>query len=153
ALGVRSQLLAARAQAEGRFDREIVPVTVGSNGERHVVSRDQGIRPGTTVEVLGQLQPSFRPDGILHAGNSSQITDGAAAVLLTWGRRAAELGLRPRARLVTQAVVGVDPITMLTGPIPATARVLERSGLTMGDIDLFEVNEAFAPVVLAWARE
>ncbi|MGH7685512.1 MAG: thiolase family protein [Candidatus Dormibacteria bacterium] len=153
ALGVRSQLLAARAQAEGRFEREIAPVTVGSNGESHVVSQDQGIRPNTTVEILGQLQPSFRPDGILHAGNSSQITDGAAAVLLTTRRRAEELGLRPRARLVAQTVVGVDPVTMLTGPIPATARVLQRSGLTIKDIDLFEVNEAFAPVVLAWARE
>ena len=153
ALGVRSQLLAARAQAEGRFEREIAPVTVGSNGESHVVSQDQGIRPNTTVEILGQLQPSFRPDGILHAGNSSQITDGAAALLLTTRRRAEELGLRPRARIVAQTVVGVDPVTMLTGPIPATAKVLQRSGLTMQDIDLFEVNEAFAPVVLAWARE
>ena len=153
ALAVRSQLLAARAQAEGRFEREITPVTVGANGDRRVVSQDQGIRPGTTVEVLGQLKPSFRPDGIMHAGNSSQITDGAAAVLLTSRRRAAELGLRPRARIVAQTVVGVDPVTMLTGPIPATARVLARAGLGMAEIDLFEVNEAFASVVIAWARE
>ena len=153
ALAVRSQLLAAQAQAEGRFEREIAPVRVGANGDHRVVSQDQGIRAGTTMEVLGQLQPSFRPDGILHAGNSSQITDGAAAVLLTSGRRAAELGLRPRARMVSQVVVGVDPVTMLTGPIPATAKVLARAGLRMEDIDLFEVNEAFAPVVIAWARE
>ncbi|HEX6539361.1 MAG TPA: thiolase family protein [Candidatus Dormibacteraeota bacterium] len=153
ALAVRSQLLAAQAQAEGRFTREIAPVTVAANGDHRVVSQDQGIRPGTTMDVLGQLLPSFRPDGILHAGNSSQITDGAAAVLLTSRRRAAELGLRPRARIVSQVVVGVDPVTMLTGPIPATAKVLARAGLRMEDIDLFEVNEAFAPVVIAWARE
>jgi acetyl-CoA acetyltransferase family protein len=153
ALAVRSHLLAAQAQSEGRFDREITPVTVGGNGESHIVNQDQGIRPGTTIEVLSQLQPSFRPDGILHAGNSSQITDGASAVLLASRGRAAELGLRPRARIVAQSVVGVDPVTMLTGPIPATAKVLARAGLKMADIDLFEVNEAFAPVVIAWARE
>ena len=151
--GVRSQQLAAAAQAAGRFDREITPIAVGLNGEQRTVTHDQGIRPATTVEVLAQLQPSFRPDGILHAGNSSQITDGASAVLLTTRRRAIELGLTPRARIVAQTVVGVDPVTMLTGPIPATAKVLNRAGLTMNDIDLFEVNEAFAPVVLAWAQE
>ena len=149
----RSQQLAAAAQAAGRFEREITPVTVGLNGEQRTVSQDQGIRPATTVETLGALQPSFRADGILHAGNSSQITDGASAVLLTTRRRATELGLRPRARIVAQTVVGVDPVTMLTGPIPATAKVLKRAGLTIDDIDLFEVNEAFAPVVLAWEQE
>jgi len=149
----RSQQLAAAAQAAGRFDREIAPVVVGANGDGHVVSQDQGIRPGTTVEALAQLQPSFRPDGIMHAGNSSQITDGAAAVLLMSMEKAAELGAGARARIRAQAVVGVDPVMMLTGPIPSTAKVLSRSGLTIDDIDLFEVNEAFAPVVLAWAQE
>jgi acetyl-CoA acetyltransferase family protein len=118
-----------------------------------VVSQDQGIRPGTTVETLAQLQPSFKPDGKLHAGNSSQITDGASAILLMSADRARELGLRPRARIRAQAVVGVDPVTMLTGPIPATTKVLARAGLGIGDIDLFEVNEAFACVPLAWAIE
>ena len=149
----RSQQLAAAAQTEGRFTREIAPIVVGANGDGHVVSRDQGIRPETTVDALAQLQPSFRPDGILHAGNSSQITDGAAAVLLMSERRAAELGAQARARISAQAVVGVDPVTMLTGPIPSTSAVLKRSGLGIDDTDLFEVNEAFAPVVLAWEQE
>lgn len=153
AFAVESQRRAAAAQTKGHFDREIAPVVVGANGDGRVVSQDQGIRPDTTVDVLAQLQPSFRPDGILHAGNSSQITDGASAVLLMSAERAAELGLKPRARIIAQAVVGVDPVTMLTGPIPATARVLERTGLRIADIDLFEVNEAFAPVVLAWEQE
>ncbi|HWW09806.1 MAG TPA: thiolase family protein [Candidatus Acidoferrales bacterium] len=153
AFAVQSQQRAAAAQTAGRFDREIAPVVVGANGDGRVVSQDQGIRPDTTVDVLAQLQPSFKPDGILHAGNSSQITDGAAAVLLMSARRAAELGIKPRARIVAQAVVGVDPVTMLTGPIPATAKVLGRAGLVVNDIDLFEVNEAFAPVVLAWEKE
>ena len=150
---VLSQQRAAAAQAEGRFDAEIAPVVVGANGDGRVVSQDQGIRGSTTMEVLAQLQPSFKPDGIMHAGNSSQITDGAAAVLLMSASRAHELGMRARARVVAQTVVGVDPVTMLTGPIPATAKVLQRAGLRIDDIDLFEVNEAFAPVVLAWAHE
>jgi len=153
AFASESHRRAADAQREGRFDREIAPVVVGENGESHVVSQDQGIRPGTTVETLSQLQPSFRPDGILHAGNSSQITDGAAAILLMSAERARELGLTARATIRAQAVVGVDPVTMLTGPIPATRRVLERTGLTIDDVDLFEINEAFAPVVLAWEHE
>ena len=144
---------ASAAQAAGRFDKEIAPVVVGENGESQVVSQDQGIRPTTTPETLAQLQPSFRPDGILHAGNSSQITDGAAAVLLMSRQKARELGLVPRATIRAQAVVGVDPVTMLTGPIPATRKVLDRAGLRLDDVDLFEVNEAFAPVVLAWERE
>jgi acetyl-CoA acetyltransferase family protein len=118
-----------------------------------LVDKDQGIRPETTAEGLAQLEPSFKPDGIMHAGNSSQITDGAAAVLLMSRERAAALGLSPRAVIRSQVVVGVDPVTMLTGPIPATAKVLERAGLRVDDIDLFEVNEAFAPVVLAWEKE
>jgi acetyl-CoA acyltransferase len=147
-----SQRRAALAQSEGRFDREIAPMVVGENGEGHVVSQDQGIRPGTTVETLSALQPSFKADGVCHAGNSSQITDGAAALLLMSAGKARELGLTPRARVRSQAVVGVDPVTMLKGPIPATAKVLARAGLQLSDIDLFEVNEAFAPVVLAWER-
>jgi acetyl-CoA acyltransferase len=150
---VESQRRAAKAQAEGRFDREIAPYVVGENGESHAVSQDQGIRPGTTLEALAALTPAFRPDGILHAGNSSQITDGAAAILLMSRDKAAELGLRPRARIRAQAVVGVDPVLMLEGPIPATRKVLDRAGLQLGDVDLVEINEAFAPVVLAWQRE
>ena len=153
AYAVESQARAARAQAEGRFDREIAPYVVGENGESHVVSQDQGIRPGTTMEALAALQPAFKPDGILHAGNSSQITDGAAAILLMSSAKAAELGLRPRARIRAQAVVGVDPVLMLEGPIPATRKVLDRAGLALSDVALVEVNEAFAPVVLAWEHE
>ncbi|HEV7678568.1 MAG TPA: thiolase family protein [Candidatus Dormibacteraeota bacterium] len=152
-LATESHRRAARAQAEGRFDREIAPYVIGENGESHVVSQDQGIRPSTTPDTLAALQPSFKPDGILHAGNSSQITDGAAAILLMSREKAAELGLRPRAVVRSQAVVGVDPVTMLTGPIPATTKVLARAGMRMSDIDLFEVNEAFAVVPIAWARE
>ncbi|MDQ6746728.1 MAG: thiolase family protein [Candidatus Dormibacteraeota bacterium] len=148
-----SQRRAAAAQAAGHFDREIVPVPVGANGGERQFVRDQGIRPGTTVDTLAELTPSFRPDGVLHAGNSSQLTDGAAAVLLMSRAKAAALGVRPRARVRAQAVVGVDPVTMLTGPIPATTRVLERAGMTLGDVDLIEINEAFAPVVLAWEHE
>src|SRR5204862_3717018 len=113
------------------------------------VTADEGIRPGTTVETLANLKPAFKPDGKVTAGNSSQITDGASAVLIMSEEKAGQLGLRPRARFHSFALAGVDPVTMLTGPIPATAKVLERSGLTIGDIDLFEVNEAFASVVLA----
>jgi acetyl-CoA acyltransferase len=153
AFASESHRRAAAAQSAGHFDREIAPVVVGENGESQVVSQDQGIRPATTVQTLAQLQPSFRSDGILHAGNSSQITDGASAILLMSAEKARELGLTARATIRAQAVVGVDPVTMLTGPIPATRKVLERSGMSVADIDLFEVNEAFAPVVLAWERE
>ena len=148
-LALRSHQLAARATEEGRFEREIVPVPV--NGDTFVA--DQGIRPDTTLEALAGLKPAFRPDGRVTAGNSSQISDGAAAVLLMTAEKAAELGLTPRAKIVDQTTVGVDPVMMLTGPIPATAKLLERNGMSIDDIDLFEVNEAFAPVVLAWARE
>jgi acetyl-CoA acetyltransferase family protein len=116
-------------------------------------TRDEGIRRDTTLEKLAALQPSFKPDGVITAGNSSQISDGAAAVLLMTPEKASELGLRPRARIVAQKVVGVDPVMMLTGPIPATQQVLAKAGLKLDEIDLFEVNEAFAPVVLAWKRE
>ncbi|MFN2569256.1 MAG: acetyl-CoA C-acyltransferase, partial [Candidatus Dormibacteria bacterium] len=150
---MESQKRATRAQAEGRFAAETAPVTVQDEGGHQSVGDDQGIRPGTTMESLGRLTPAFRPDGVHHAGNSSQISDGAAALLLMSADRAHRLGLPARAAIRAQAVIGVDPVLMLTGPIPATRRVLERAGLTVDDIDLFEVNEAFASVVLAWARE
>ena len=161
AFGVRSQELAERATAEGRFDNEIIPVVSKikdkETGEIKVldgemVTRDEGIRPGTTMETLAKLKPAFVPDGKVTAGDSSQITDGASAALIMSAEKAAELGLTPRARFHTFALAGVDPVRMLTGPIPATAKALERSGLSVGDIDHFEVNEAFASVVLAWAK-
>jgi acetyl-CoA acyltransferase len=156
-----SQARAARATAEGRFENEIVPVrslhrdketgAVTESGE--MVTADEGIREGTTVETLANLKPAFKQDGKVTAGNSSQITDGASAALIMSEEKAAELGLRHRARFHTFALAGVDPVTMLTGPIPSTAKALARSGLTVDDIDLFEVNEAFASVVLAWFKE
>jgi acetyl-CoA acyltransferase len=152
-IAYRSHAGATRAVQEGRFDREIVPISVGTNGSTEIVGTDQGIRPDTTLEGLAQLEPAFKEDGKITAGNSSQISDGAAAVLLTTGEKAAELGLTPRARVLDHFAVGVDPVTMLTGPIPATRKVLERNGMTIDDIDLFEVNEAFASVVAAWQRE
>jgi acetyl-CoA acyltransferase len=148
-LAVRSHQLAARATEEGRFERETIPFRV--NGTTYVA--DQGVRPDTSLEALAGLKPAFKPDGKITAGNSSQISDGAAAVLLMSGEKARELRLTPRARIVDQTTVGVDPVIMLTGPIPATRKLLERTGMTVDDIDLFEVNEAFAPVVLAWQRE
>jgi acetyl-CoA acetyltransferase family protein len=148
-LALRSHRLAARATEEGRFEREILPFAV--NGDTYV--SDQGIRPDTSLEALAGLKPAFRPDGKVTAGNASQISDGAAAVLLMSAGKAAELGLTPRARILDQTTVGVDPVIMLTGPIPATRKLLDRTGMTMGDIDLVEINEAFAPVVLAWQRE
>jgi acetyl-CoA acyltransferase len=157
----RSQQWAGRATAEGRFERELLPVTlkhkdketgkVTESGE--LVTADEGIRPDTTAEVLAKLKPSFKPDGKVTAGNSSQITDGASAVLIMSEERAATLGLTPRARFHSFALAGVDPVTMLTGPIPATTKVLERAKLTLDDIDLVEINEAFASVVLAWEKE
>ena len=139
ALGLQSHQRAAAAQDAGAFDREITPVALSDGG---TVARDEGIRRDTTLERLAALQPAFKPDGKVTAGSSSQISDGAAA-----------LGLRPRARIIAQRVVGVDPVTMLTGPIPATRQILERAGLTLDQIDLFEINEAFASVVLAWEKE
>jgi acetyl-CoA acetyltransferase family protein len=150
AFSLRSHQRAAAATDAGYFDRELMSVSL-ADGSRF--THDEGIRRDTTLEKLAALQPSFKPDGVITAGNSSQISDGAAAVLLMTPEKAAELGLRPRARIVAQKVVGVDPVMMLTGPIPATQQILAKSGLTMADIDLFEVNEAFAPVVLAWQRE
>jgi acetyl-CoA acyltransferase len=147
--GLRSQQLAARATEEGRFEREIFPFQV--NGDTYTT--DQGIRPDTTLEKLAALKPAFKEDGTITAGNSSQISDGAAAVLMMTREKADELGLKPRARIVDQTTVGVDPVIMLTGPIPATRKILERNGMTINDIDLIEVNEAFASVVAAWRRE
>jgi len=147
-----SQEKARRARDEGRFDREILPVNVKLEGLPTTIKTDEGIRD-TSLEKLASLQPSFREDGVHHAGNSSQITDGAAALLLMAKEKAQELGLRARARIVAQAVVGSDPVLMLTGPITATPKVLAKAGLKLGDIDLIEINEAFASVVLAWKRE
>jgi acetyl-CoA acetyltransferase family protein len=148
-LAVRSHRLAARATEEGRFERETIPFAV--NGSTYV--SDQGIRPDTNLEALAGLKPAFKPNGKVTAGNASQISDGAAGVLLMSADKAAELGVTPRAKVVDQTTVGVDPVMMLTGPIPATRKLLERNGMTMDDIDLVEINEAFAPVVLAWQRE
>jgi acetyl-CoA acyltransferase len=161
AFGARSQQRALQATEEGRFENEIIGVAerrldkeTGNVVESdELVTRDEGIRPGTTAETLANLKPAFKPDGKVTAGNSSQITDGASAALIMSEEKANELGLRPRARFHTFALAGVDPVTMLTGPIPSTEKVLERAGLTVDDIDLFEVNEAFASVVLAWEKE
>ena len=147
-LGLRSQELAIKATEEGRFEREIMPFAV--NGDTHVT--DQGLRE-TTLDVLAGLKPAFKPDGKITAGNSSQVSDGAAAVLLMAREKAEALGLKPRARLYDQTTVGVDPVIMLTGPIPATEKLLERNSMQISDIDLIEVNEAFASVVAAWRRE
>ncbi len=155
-LGFESQRKAARAVAEGRFDREIVPLEApvvgpdGPTGEKTIVTKDQGPRD-TTREGLAALKPVL-PDGMHTAGNSSQISDGAAAVLWMSDTRAAETGLRPRARIVAQTLVGSDPYLHLDGPIAATTRVLDKAGMTMADIDLFEVNEAFASVVVSWGK-
>jgi acetyl-CoA acyltransferase len=154
---VRSHQNAARATAEGRFEREIIPVAIkDDNGADtdELVTADEGIRPDSTVEVLGNLKPAYRPEnGRVTAGNSSQITDGASAVLIMSEAKANELGLTPRARFHSFAVVGSDPIKMLTGPIAATQMVLDRAKLTIEDMDAIEINEAFACVVLAWEKE
>jgi acetyl-CoA acetyltransferase family protein len=152
-LGLRSHQFAARATEEGRFEREMIPMTVRMNGNEETVVADQGIRPDTSLEALSGLKPAFKEDGKVTAGNSSQISDGAAAVLLMTREKADEYGLKPRARILDQTTVGVDPVIMLTGPIPATRKLLERNSMTMNDIDLVEINEAFASVVAAWRRE
>ena len=151
--GAESQRRASVATAEGRFENEIVPVPVDIDGKTEMMTADEGIREGTTAESLSKLNPAFREDGKVTAGNSSQITDGASAVLVMSAEKAAELGLRARARCHSFALAGADPVTMLKGPIPATEKVMERSGLGLSEIDLFEVNEAFASVVLAWQKE
>ncbi|MEO7096553.1 MAG: thiolase family protein [Polyangiales bacterium] len=149
-----SQQKAAKAQAEGAFKREIAGMEVTlADGSKKVFDTDEGIRPSTTVEKLGTLNPAFKPDGVIHAGNSSQISDGAAAVLLASEAAVKKHGWKPRARIVQTAVAGADPTIMLTAPIPATKKVITKAGLKLSDIDLFEVNEAFACVPLAWARD
>ncbi len=153
-LALESHQRAERATTEGRFDREILPVEIrNEDGTTELMTRDEGIRATTTLEALSGLKTVFKEDGVITAGNSSQITDGAAGVLIMSEEKAAELGLQPRARFKAFAVVGVNPITMLTGPIPATEKVLDKAGLTIDDIDLFEVNEAFATVISAWLKE
>ncbi|NNN15807.1 MAG: thiolase family protein [Acidimicrobiaceae bacterium] len=154
--GLLSQQRAARATAEGRFEREIIPIEIMDDEGRptgQFLRSDEGVRPGTTLDILGTLKPAFKEDGKVTAGNSSQITDGASAVLIMSEERANQLGLTPRARFHSFALAGVDPVTMLTGPIPATRKVLEKAKLSMSDIDLVEINEAFASVVLAWEKE
>jgi acetyl-CoA acyltransferase len=153
AFSVESHKRAARAREEGRFDREIVPITVTNEEGEEVFSADEGIRPDSSLEKLATLKPAFKPDGVITAGNSSQITDGSAAVLIMSEEKANQLGLKPRARFHTFALAGVDPVFMLTGPIPATAKVLERAKMSLDQMDLVEINEAFAPVVLAWEKE
>jgi acetyl-CoA C-acetyltransferase len=159
ALGLRSQQLAAQAWAEGRFDTQVVAVDAPDvdeegkpTGTTHQVARDEGLRD-TSLETLAKLKPVAREDGVHTAGNSSQISDGAAAVLVMTADKAKALGLTPRAKVVDTCLVGVDPVLMLTGPIDATRHLLERTGRSLADIDLFEINEAFASVVLAWQRE
>ncbi len=148
-IAVRSHRRAAHATEEGRFEREVMPFRV--NGSVHTT--DQGIRADTSLEALAELRPAFKEGGLVTAGNSSQVSDGAAAVLLATREKADELGVRPRARILDHTTVGVDPVLMLTGPIPATRKILERNGMTLDDVDLIEVNEAFASVIAAWERE
>jgi acetyl-CoA C-acetyltransferase len=159
AFGLLSQQNAARAWAEDRFATQIVPVEAPDLDDEgkptdttHTVSRDEGLRE-TSLEKLAELKAVARPDGVHTAGSSSQISDGAAAILLMTAEKAAELGLTPKARIVDTCLVGVDPVLMLTGPIDATQRLFERTGLTAADIDVAEINEAFAAVVLAWQKE
>ena len=146
---VGSQDKAAKAQADGRFEGQIAPVTLDDGT---VVSKDEGIR-ASTVDGLAKLKPAFKEDGVIHAGNSSQISDGSAALLMTTSEKAAELGLRPIARVHTAVLAGSDPIIMLTAPIPATQKALKKSGLSVDDIGAFEVNEAFASVPMAWLAD
>ncbi|MBM7587760.1 acetyl-CoA acyltransferase [Bacillus pakistanensis] len=145
---------ALKAQSEGYFSREIMPLEVtADDGTSTIVNEDSGPRKETTMEALAGLKTVFQEDGVIHAGNSSQISDGAAALLLMNKEKAIELGLKPRFKVHTRVVVGSDPTLMLTGPIPATEKVLKKAGLSLEDIDIFEVNEAFAPVPLAWLKE
>ncbi|MEO3863331.1 thiolase family protein [Acrocarpospora sp. B8E8] len=147
---LESHAKAAAAADEGRFAAQILPVELADGT---VIRQDEGIRRGSTIEQLGRLRPAFREDGLVTAGNASQISDGAAALLITTSEKAAELGLRPIARVHTSVVVGAAPMPMLTGPIPATRKLLKRCGLSLDDIGAVEINEAFASVVLAWMIE
>jgi len=153
AFAAQSQQRAAQATAEGRFDNEIVAVPVDMDGETEMFTKDEGIRPDTTAETLSNLKPAFAEDGKITAGNSSQISDGAAAVLIMSAEKAAELGLKPRAKFKNFALAGTDPVTMLKGPIPVTEKIMAKTDIEIEDIDLFEINEAFASVVLAWQKE
>ncbi|MDZ4277534.1 MAG: thiolase family protein, partial [Dehalococcoidia bacterium] len=148
-----SHMKGARARDEGRFEREVMPVKVTLEGVETTFEHDEGIRPDTTPEKLAALKPSFGQGGVHTAGNSSQISDGAAAMLLMSAAKARELGLKPRGRIVAQTVLGSDPVLLLTGPMTATPKVLDKAGLKLGDIDLVEINEAFASVILAWEKE
>jgi acetyl-CoA C-acetyltransferase len=159
AFGLASQEKAQQAWREGRYDREVLAIDAPDLGEdgkptssTHQVARDEGLRE-TSLEKLATLKPVARENGVHTAGTSSQISDGAAAVLLMSAEKAAALGLKPRARVVSQCLVGVDPVLMLTGPIDATQKIFDRTGRTFADIDTVEINEAFASVVLAWERE
>ena len=156
AFSAESHRRAAQATAEGRFQGEIIHVAIKDeegNETGEFLTADEGIRPDSSPESLSKLKPAFKEDGKITAGNSSQITDGASAVLIMSEEKANELGFKIRAKFHSFALAGVDPVTMLTGPIPATKKILEKSGLTLDDIDLVEINEAFAPVVLAWQKE
>jgi acetyl-CoA acetyltransferase family protein len=152
---VRSHQRAAEATEKGYLRSQILPLEVPANGDgaTQPLDRDEGIRYDASLEAVSRLQPAFDPSHSITAGNSSQITDGAAAVLIASPEKARELGLTPRARIAAQKVVGTDPVLMLEGPIPGTAAVLRQAGLDLGQIDLFEINEAFASVVLAWQKE
>ena len=150
--GARSHVRAAEATESGAFKDEILPIKVSTEDGQVLFDRDEGIRT-PNMEKISSLPPSFKADGVTTAANSSQITDGAAALLITTPEKAQELGLRPRARFVSFALAGTDPITMLTGPIPATRKALDKAGLSLEDVDLVEINEAFASVVLAWKKE
>ncbi|MDQ0272300.1 thiolase family protein [Cytobacillus purgationiresistens] len=151
---VKSHEKALYAQENGNFKNEIVPIEgMNKDGEKVMVTEDSGPRKGTNLEALGGLKTVFKEEGVIHAGNASQISDGAAALLIMSREKAEELGLKPRFKILTRTVVGSDPTLMLTGPIPATEKVLEKAGLTIDDIDVFEVNEAFASVPLAWLRD
>ncbi|MGD6843346.1 thiolase family protein [Bacillus infantis] len=151
---LKSHEKALKAQAEGKFESEIASIeAVQDDGTMLVASEDSGPRKDTSLELLGTLKPAFMENGRIHAGNSSQISDGAAALLIMSRERAESLGLRPRFRILTRTVVGSDPTLMLTGPIPATEKALQKAGLSIRDIDIFEVNEAFASVPLAWLKE
>lgn len=151
---LESHRRAILAKKEGRFEKEIMPLEVTlPDGTTRIVREDEGPRGDTSLEKLANLRPAFKENGKITAGNSSQISDGAAAVLLMSREKAEELGLKPRFRIVARTVVGSDPTLMLTGPIPATEKVLKKAGLSIRDIDVFEVNEAFASVPLAWLKE
>jgi acetyl-CoA acyltransferase len=147
---VGSHEKAAAAQDSGAFDDQIVAI---KDQDGNPVLRDEGIRRGTTIEKMGELKPAFRDDGVIHAGNSSQISDGSAALLFMSAEKAKSLGLKPIAKVHTATLAGADPVIMLTAPIPATQKALKRSGLKLSDIGVFEVNEAFAPVPLAWLAD